>query len=195
MTASPSRPYAQYPPQRPSIPKDDHRPYLTQSSQSEYYPPPHSQGHSYAYAQSDLMRPEFQSSSAHQQKQTPSEIYNNYSPTAQLNSSQRGPGIDPYYHMPLSPQHVVSLPGGNSSHSGPLSSTQSQPSNPPEERFPCDLCDQTFSRAHDRLKHNAAVHHPALALHRCRDCRKEFSRVDALRRHIEKGCDEMSFHR
>ena len=59
------------------------------------------------------------------------------------------------------------------------------------ERYPCDLCDRSFTRLHDRRRHYETVHATSPVLHRCRYCRKEFVRADALKRHIDNGCDEM----
>lgn len=208
-SASQPLPYPQYPPQGSSIPREDHRPYLTQSSQSEQYSPPHSQSHSYPSMQSGPMDPHSPRSSSRPPDQfipTPSQNYgfSHSPPTAPQNSSQRRPSIDPYYHMSPNPQHPShpALPpphagrgGGNSSHSGAHSYTQSQPPNPSGERYPCELCDRTFTRSHDRRRHYETVHATAPVLHRCRYCQKDFSRADSLKRHIDNGCDEMSSHR
>lgn len=208
-SASQSLPYPQYPPQGPSIPRDDHRPYLTQSSQSEHYPPPHSQSHSYPSVQSGPMDPHSSRSSSRPPDQfipTPSQNYgfSHSPPTALPNTSQRRPSIDPYYHMSPNPQHTshpaLSPPhavrgGGSSSLSGPHSHSQSQPLNPSGDRYPCELCDRSFTRSHDRRRHYETVHATAPVLHRCRYCQKDFSRADSLKRHIDNGCDEMSSHR
>ncbi|KZT42543.1 hypothetical protein SISSUDRAFT_962570, partial [Sistotremastrum suecicum HHB10207 ss-3] len=50
--------------------------------------------------------------------------------------------------------------------------------------YPCDLCSQTFTRAHDRKRHREI--HTRVAgqsNHACPYCHKTFSRQDALKRH------------
>ncbi|KAL4073715.1 hypothetical protein J3A83DRAFT_4371016 [Scleroderma citrinum] len=207
--ASQSHPYPPYPPQGPSVPRDDNRSYLSpQGSQNEYYPPPHPQSHSYATMPSGHMDPRSARSPSRAPQQfipTPSQTYQSYShstSTVPQSSTQRRPSIDPYYHMSPNPQHpshpVLSLPhtgSGSGIHPGPQHSvSQSQSSNPPGERYPCELCDRTFTRSHDRRRHYDTVH-AASVLHRCRYCQKEFSRADSLKRHIDNGCDEMPSHR
>lgn len=77
------------------------------------------------------------------------------------------------------------------------------------ERYPCEICGKTFSRSHDRKRHHETQHTNNPLLHRCRYCRKEFSRcalfnslscqdieqlihrADSLKRHLDNGCDEM----
>lgn len=202
-SGSQSLPYASYPPQGPSIPREDHRSYLPQASQSEHYPPPHSQSHPYASV-GNMTVPRSTPHPPHQFIPTPSQTYSGYShpsSTASQNSTQRRPSIDPYYHMSPNPQHPALSPppggrGGNGSHSGSQHAhTPSQSSNPPGERYPCELCDRTFTRSHDRRRHYETVHSTAPVLHRCRFCQKDFSRADSLKRHMDNGCDEMSSHR
>ncbi|THH29621.1 hypothetical protein EUX98_g4558 [Antrodiella citrinella] len=58
------------------------------------------------------------------------------------------------------------------------------------ERYACDRCDKTFSRAHDRKRHFETHHSPQPASHRCPFCKKDFSRADSLKRHCDNGCDK-----
>lgn len=62
-------------------------------------------------------------------------------------------------------------------------------SSPGAERFPCDKCDRSFSRAHDRKRHYESHH--LQTPHICPTCGKDFSRSDSLKRHIDNGCDRM----
>ena len=58
------------------------------------------------------------------------------------------------------------------------------------ERFPCDKCSKTFSRAHDRKRHFETHHTQHPPSHPCQFCRKGFSRADSLKRHVDNGCDK-----
>lgn len=58
------------------------------------------------------------------------------------------------------------------------------------ERFPCDKCEKTFSRAHDRKRHYESQHSAHPYVHKCRYCKREFSRADSLKRHLDNGCDK-----
>ncbi|PCH36005.1 hypothetical protein WOLCODRAFT_166606 [Wolfiporia cocos MD-104 SS10] len=60
---------------------------------------------------------------------------------------------------------------------------------PGVERYPCDKCDRTFSRPHDRKRHYESQH--MMTSHMCKYCQKEFSRADSLKRHLDNGCDKM----
>ncbi|EEB91785.1 hypothetical protein MPER_09804 [Moniliophthora perniciosa FA553] len=42
-----------------------------------------------------------------------------------------------------------------------------------------------------QLTNSELLHNSSPVLHRCRYCRKEFSRADSLKRHLDNGCDEM----
>lgn len=57
------------------------------------------------------------------------------------------------------------------------------------ERFPCDKCDRSFSRSHDRKRHYESHH--LQTPHLCPTCGKDFSRSDSLKRHIDNGCDRI----
>ncbi|KAK7692212.1 hypothetical protein QCA50_003836 [Cerrena zonata] len=72
--------------------------------------------------------------------------------------------------------------------SPPTSPTTS--SSPGTERFPCDRCSKSFTRAHDRKRHFETHHSAQPPTHRCPFCHKEFSRADSLKRHIDNGCDK-----
>lgn len=56
------------------------------------------------------------------------------------------------------------------------SSHASAASSATTERYPCEICGKTFSRSHDRKRHHETQHTNNPLLHRCRYCRKEFSR-------------------
>lgn len=64
--------------------------------------------------------------------------------------------------------------------SAPASSTAAQPG------FACDKCERRFSRAADRERHREYFHN--LRRLPCPTCAGEFSRQDALRRHLRLGC-------
>lgn len=72
----------------------------------------------------------------------------------------------------------------SSSHPGQL------PPSPGTERFPCDKCDKTFSRSHDRKRHYESQHSSQPTSHRCPYCHKEFSRADSMKRHVDNGCEK-----
>ncbi len=80
----------------------------------------------------------------------------------------------------------------SSSHPYPSSSSHhgQLPPSPGTERFPCDKCDKTFSRSHDRKRHYESQHSSQPTSHRCPYCRKEFSRADSMKRHVDNGCEK-----
>lgn len=143
---------------------------------------------------------------------TPVQTFQGY-PSAGSNSSGRSrSSIEPYYHMSPNPQHVVHAPPASTTHvtggTGGRSTTAHGPGTSHShhahvnthtstivvaagERYPCDLCDRSFTRLHDRRRHYETVHATSPVLHKCRYCRKDFSRADSLKRHIDNGCDEM----
>lgn len=179
------RPY--YPPPAPSAP--------TPGNQSNtYYPSHHHQsGPAPQYAMNSHPHIDPQALHDHSGPQqfipTPSQTYQVYSNT--VPSNQRRPTIEPYYHMSPNPQHTSQ---GSSSPAVPRSTHTSPSTNPAlvGDRFPCELCDRSFTRSHDRRRHYETVHAATPVLHRCRYCGKDFSRADSLKRHIDNGCDEMS---
>lgn len=63
------------------------------------------------------------------------------------------------------------------------------PPSPGVERFPCDKCDRSFSRSHDRKRHYESHH--LQTPHLCPTCGKDFSRSDSLKRHIDNGCERI----
>ncbi|KAG1848211.1 hypothetical protein C8R48DRAFT_778998 [Suillus tomentosus] len=121
---------------------------------------------------------------------TPSQTYQVYSNTVPSNPRSRST-VEPYYHMSPNPQHTTQ---GSSPPGAPRSTHTSPSANPAliGDRFPCELCDRSFTRSHDRRRHYETVHAATPVLHRCRYCGKDFSRADSLKRHIDNGCDEMS---
>lgn len=195
-----------YPPQAPGVLRDDHRSYLaSQGSSLENFPSSHSPTHSYLPGTVDPQSPRSPSRPP-QQFTTPSQTYHqNYShspSTASQGPAQRRPSMDPYYHMSPNPQHLshaATSHGGRGSggvHSGSQHShSQSHSLSASGERYPCELCERTFTRSHDRRRHYETVHAATPALHKCRYCQKDFSRADSLKRHVDNGCDEMPSHR
>ncbi|KIK39988.1 hypothetical protein CY34DRAFT_88195 [Suillus luteus UH-Slu-Lm8-n1] len=121
---------------------------------------------------------------------TPSQTYQVYSNTVPSNSRSRS-SVEPYYHMSPNTQHT---PQSSSPPTARPSHSSTSPSSNPAligDRFPCELCDRSFTRSHDRRRHYETVHAATPVLHRCRYCGKDFSRADSLKRHIDNGCDEM----
>lgn len=57
------------------------------------------------------------------------------------------------------------------------------------DRFLCEKCNASFGRQHDRKRHYETHHLSSPPVHRCQYCRKEFSRGDSLKRHLDNGCD------
>lgn len=81
-------------------------------------------------------------------------------------------------------------PPGYHSHSQ-RSPPPTSPTTPPgTERFPCDRCSKTFTRAHDRKRHFETHHSAQPPAHRCPFCHKIFGRADSLKRHMDNGCDK-----
>ena len=125
-------------------------------------------------------------------------------------SSPQYPPHSSYTNQYLPTPASVALPHGHHAHRSPNAYThpslsshhhhhhqqhpqlqqQQQPPSPEMERFPCDKCDKTFSRAHDRKRHYESQHTAHPYLHKCRFCNKEFSRADSLKRHIDNGCEK-----
>lgn len=175
---------------------DPRRPYYpSQVDQPNSYFSPHQ--HSSAPGPPYAMNPHLDSQNVRAHAQfipTPSQTYQVYSNTT--TSSQRvRPVVEPYYHMSPNAQHTT-----QSSSSPPLRSahiSMSPSSNPAlyGDRYPCNLCDRSFTRSHDRRRHCETVHAPTPLLHRCRYCGKDFSRADSLKRHVDNGCDEMQSHK
>jgi hypothetical protein len=178
----------------------------TTDTRRPYYPPPANQPSTYfsSHQHSSAPGPQYtishpqldpQTVRAHAHTQqfipTPTQTYQVYSNTTTSNQRVR-PTLEPYYHMSPNPQHTTQRssppPAPHSAHT-----STSPSSNPPlvVDRYPCDLCDRSFTRSHDRRRHYETVHAPTPVLHRCRYCGKDFSRADSLKRHVDNGCDEM----
>ena len=102
------------------------------------------------------------------------------------------PQHDPPYSShpnPLHPIQINPLPGSQAARESPTSLSPS--STAQGDRFPCDKCDRSFTRAHDRKRHYETHHLSNPAVHRCRHCDKSFSRSDSLRRHMNNnGCPD-----
>ena len=152
----------------------------------------------------------------HQQQQqfipTPSQTFQVYSSAGSTASSARSRStVEPYYHMSPNPQHVAHAPPASTAHASGTSARNSTAHGSGSshshhghgnthtgtivvaagERYPCDLCERSFTRLHDRRRHYETVHATSPVLHKCRFCRKDFSRADSLKRHVDNGCDEM----
>lgn len=185
-------------PQHGTLPATDaRRPYYPPANQPNTYFPSHhhSSGPGPQYAINSHPHIDPQNLNAHPQQfiPTPSQTYQVYSSTVTSNSRSR-PTIEPYYHMSPNPQHTSQ---GGSPPAVPRSVHTSPSSNPAllGDRFPCELCDRSFTRSHDRRRHYETVHATTPVLHRCRYCGKDFSRADSLKRHVDNGCDEMLSHK
>ncbi|TCD67869.1 hypothetical protein EIP91_011866 [Steccherinum ochraceum] len=120
------------------------------------------------------------------------------------------PSQDPYvrHHTPNGvayvdgspPMQYAPYPHNNSLHPSTSHPRRTHPAASPVpippasptgiERYACDRCDKTFSRAHDRKRHFETHHSPQPASHKCPYCRKDFSRADSLKRHCDNGCDK-----
>ncbi|KIJ11790.1 hypothetical protein PAXINDRAFT_177297 [Paxillus involutus ATCC 200175] len=186
-------PYSPYPAQSPQVVADERRSYFAPTSHGsalDHYATPHSPPNTYASAPSGHM-----SSPRHipQHGQhfipTPSQTYQ-YSSTSPASSPRSRSSVEPYYHMSPNPQHAVHSPApshGRSIHGSHVANSSTATA----DRHPCDLCERSFTRLHDRRRHFETVHAPSPVLHKCRYCRKDFSRADSLKRHLDNGCDEM----
>ncbi|KAF9236352.1 hypothetical protein BU15DRAFT_77067 [Melanogaster broomeanus] len=190
---SQSFPFSPYATQSSSSVPDDQRSYFAATSSGnayEQYATPHSPYMSAPSGHMNAQSPRHVPHSAHHSQQfapTPSQAYYSLS-----TSSPRSPArssVEPYYHMSPNPQHVMHhspTHGGRTTHG----SHSVNPSTGSGERYPCDLCDRSFTRLHDRRRHYETVHAPSPVLHKCRYCRKDFSRADSLKRHLDNGCDD-----
>jgi hypothetical protein len=127
---------------------------------------------------------------------TPSEIANSYSKYPHHMTTPQSPTIpeEPYTSSsadyPAPPRtfpspHVQGIHGHHrprivtgrprtASAAGSTSPTSA--SSPSGERFPCDKCAKTFSRSHDRKRHNETQHQECPVIHSCKYCQKDFSR-------------------
>lgn len=121
---------------------------------------------------------------------TPSEIAHSYS---NYHQGARSPAIpeDPYSSSLDYPPPPHMVPSSHASHghrpsriitgrprtlSGANSASPPPASSPSGERFLCEKCGKTFSRAHDRKRHHETQHTPIPVMHTCQHCQKEFSR-------------------
>lgn len=69
--------------------------------------------------------------------------------------------------------------------------TSAPTAGPSSKLFPCETCGLSFTRAHDRKRHAQIHTRDPDAGPRCQYCKKRFSREDALKRHLDNGCDDM----
>lgn len=123
---------------------------------------------------------------------TPSEMAHSYS--SYSHQAPHSPTIpeDPYSSSSLSypsPPHIFPSSRANHSHlpsriatgrprtgSAATSTSPTSTLSPSGERFPCEKCGKTFSRSHDRKRHNETQHTAMPIMHTCQFCQKEFSR-------------------
>ncbi|EKM54731.1 uncharacterized protein PHACADRAFT_258764 [Phanerochaete carnosa HHB-10118-sp] len=110
-------------------------------------------------------------------------------PRASSYASQHPPSSSYSSQYFPTPAQSVQLPHGQY-HASPSPTHYAPPASPEIERFACEKCDKTFSRAHDRKRHYESQHSTHPYLHRCRFCTKEFSRADSLKRHVDNGCEK-----
>ncbi|KAG2747071.1 hypothetical protein P692DRAFT_20875420 [Suillus brevipes Sb2] len=193
--------HTQPPPYGASPPMDTRRSYFAPpANQSNTYYPPHHHPSAPSPQYAIHSHPHIDPQSLHSHSAppqfipTPSQTYQVYSNTVPSNPRARS-SVEPYYHMSPNPQHT---PQSSSPPAARPSHTSTSPSSNPAligDRFPCELCDRSFTRSHDRRRHYETVHAATPVLHRCRYCGKDFSRADSLKRHIDNGCDEMLSHK
>lgn len=217
---SPQYPYSAYPTHGTPDDHHSYYPTSSQGSAVNHYPAPSSPTTSYATPNpSGHISPQPSRHHPHlpqqqQQQQfipTPSQTYQVFSAAGSASSARSRSTVEPYYHMSPNPQHVVHAPPASTTHgAGGRTSTAHGPGCSHShhahanththtgtivvaagERYPCDLCDRSFTRLHDRRRHYETVHSTSPILHKCRFCRKDFSRSDSLKRHVDNGCDEM----
>jgi hypothetical protein len=91
------------------------------------------------------------------------------------------PSNGPGFHS--SPFASASTGGSGGSSSSAASKSQSHM---------CEDCGQTFTRAHDKKRHAQIHTRQPDEGPKCQWCKKKFSRDDALKRHLDNGCDDMS---
>ncbi|KAH0828172.1 hypothetical protein J3R83DRAFT_3874 [Lanmaoa asiatica] len=177
----PQYPYSPYATQSPP---DDHRSYYeTPGSAIEHYPSPSSPTNSYATPNPPgHLSPQASRHPAHHPQQfipTPSQTFQVYSSAGSASSARPRSTVEPYYHMSPNPQHVVHAPPVSTTHAtsgfGGRGSTAHGPGSSHHhhahasthtgtivvaagERYPCDLCDRSFTRLHDRRRHYETVH-------------------------------------
>ena len=88
--------------------------------------------------------------------------------------------------QPIQTTHTIDTPSSLS----PVSPASSS-STTSTDRYVCERCGRSFTRAHDRKRHFETHHLSNPAVHRCRNCDKSFSRSDSLRRHVNNnGCSD-----
>ncbi|KIK94098.1 hypothetical protein PAXRUDRAFT_473139 [Paxillus rubicundulus Ve08.2h10] len=181
-------PFSPYTPQSSQV--DERRSYFAPTSHAnalDRYALSHSPPSSYAPS-AHMSSPRHVPQHGQHFIPTPSQTYQVYSSPSPASPPHSRSSVEPYYHMSPNPQHPVHSPApvhnGRSTHL-PNSSTATG------DRFPCELCERSFTRLHDRRRHYETVHASSPVFHNCRYCHKDFSRADSLKRHLDNGCDEM----
>jgi hypothetical protein len=162
--ASSSSPTSHYPPnppyyvpsQYPSTPQ--HRVHQASHTSGAHFIPTRSElAHSY---------PSYSGQISPDQSSQPPDLYSNSEfQQHRVPSSSRPSLPQPTHTSTADPQNVSRA-----------SASPTSASFPSGERYPCERCGKTFSRAHDRKRHHETQHLPTPVIHRCRFCEKEFSR-------------------
>ncbi|KAH8107778.1 hypothetical protein BXZ70DRAFT_1003216 [Cristinia sonorae] len=93
-----------------------------------------------------------------------------------------------YPHPSLHPSTTSSSHARRPHPASPVSIPPASPTS--IERYACDRCEKTFSRAHDRKRHFETHHSAQPVSHKCPFCKKDFSRADSLKRHCDNGCEK-----
>ncbi|KAH7912421.1 hypothetical protein BJ138DRAFT_1112374 [Hygrophoropsis aurantiaca] len=194
-------PFSSYPQHSSSAAMDIRRTYYDPNATAQSYSQPSHTLHSSQYQSAPsnhvVSHGHHHSAQMHSPQfvPTPSQAYQAYSHANTVTSTSHRPRstVDPYYHMSPNAQHT----SHSHSHSPPYPTRSAHPSSAPPsvplvsgDRYPCELCDRTFTRSHDRRRHYETVHAPVPVVHRCRYCNKDFSRADSLKRHLDNGCEE-----
>lgn len=147
------------------------------------------------YYDAPYITPEYRtqvSNHSHPRIPTPSEIAHSYSNYHHMTTPQ-SPIPDPCTSSadyPAPSQHMLPSSHSQGIHhvhrprivtgrprtaSAAGSTSPTSATSPSGERFPCDKCEKTFSRAHDRKRHQ--TQHSSFPIsHSCKYCAKEFSR-------------------
>ncbi|KAI0081969.1 hypothetical protein K474DRAFT_1655867 [Panus rudis PR-1116 ss-1] len=97
-------------------------------------------------------------------------------------------GDGSYSAHPYPPSSSSPIAPGFSNAGSAVTIPAATPASP--ERWPCDKCEKSFSRAHDRKRHYETTHAPNPPSHKCPFCEKAFARADSLKRHVDNGCEK-----
>jgi hypothetical protein len=110
------------------------------------------------------------------------------SPQGPFSTQTRAPSQPPTHSHSTQGAHATASPTSSSSASRRTQTSAESTSAPPQaDRFHCDQCDSTFSRAHDRKRHAETHNTTNPPMHICQECSKSFSRADSLKRHLNSN--------